>query len=295
MHAPLHNSLELILGEASPIEARVYARVARDSDNSMRLTGSIVGPECAYAHTLTSPVSFRARRGEQEIVAEALVPDPCFWTPEMPYLYRVNIDLEQGGRREHSDRLFGIRPLGAKGRDLIFASRRWVLRAVSQASAANQDLGVWRESEAAIRVAEPTAELCAAASKVGVLVVADLSGSSADYKEALARLSRWPAVGIAILPADVEIDPVLRRAAGTMLLGYEVQSARLAANHEAADLLFVKVDDMAPLAELARVWQKPLVAVRPVGQQPDLATARRSCELLQRDLTAVGDFAGYMV
>ena len=196
MHAPLHNSLELILGEASPIEARVYARVARDSDNSMRLTGLIVGPECAYAHTLTSTVSFRPRRGEREIMAEALVPDPCFWTPETPYLYRVNIDLEHGGCREHAERLFGIRPLGAKGRDLIFASRRWVLRGVSQAAAPNQDLGVWRESEAAIRVAEPTEELCAAASQIGVLVVADLSGSQADYQEALARLSRWPAVGI---------------------------------------------------------------------------------------------------
>jgi len=291
------DSLQLILGETSPVESHVHLRTdGFVGDASWSLSGSIAGPECMYAHTLSTTVALRARLSGARQVGEGLIPDPCYWTPEMPYLYRARVELRQGARISSQREIaFGIRPLGVQGRSLVFAGQRWVLRGVFQSEAPGVDLAAWHDAGAAMRATDPDDELCEAASRIGVLIVADLSRAQNGIESRLLRLSRWPAVGFAILPANVAVTAEVRRAAANMLLAYEVDALRSSADRANADVLLVNADEPQRFADLVRDAKQPAVAVRPAGRQADVAAPRKLCDRLQRDLAQIGDFAGYVV
>ena len=66
-----------------------------------------------------------------DIVAEAIAPDPCFWTPELPFLYGEEIVVSRGSEVVAKiERSLGIRRLGVRERSLLFDGKRFVLRAV---------------------------------------------------------------------------------------------------------------------------------------------------------------------
>ncbi len=115
------DALEVFFGDANPAEARVYARTA----NEKSITGQLTGPECEFAKTLPARIPFSPLAGNRGI-SEAIIPDPCFWTPELPFLYRAQLDV--GGDR--TERIIGIRRFGVRDRHLHFDGKRFVLRAV---------------------------------------------------------------------------------------------------------------------------------------------------------------------
>src|SRR3954471_17984228 len=90
-------SLELFFGDANPAETRVYARCATGSlkagQQRPQITGILTGPFCEYAQTLAATIPFVDAGPGKSSLAQAIVPDPCFWTPELPYLYRAHLEL----------------------------------------------------------------------------------------------------------------------------------------------------------------------------------------------------------
>ncbi len=128
-------NLEVFSGAADPAEARVYAVTSNtDSnlvENGWQLSGHLVGPQCDFAHTLPARIPFRAERSSNS-VAEAIVPDPCFWTPELPFLYRAELNLQQGERAaSRHTQTIGIRRFGNRGSAFYFDTKRFVLRGVN--------------------------------------------------------------------------------------------------------------------------------------------------------------------
>src|SRR4029077_16217650 len=98
-----------------------------------------------YAKTLQATYSFVDRGIGNSLLAEAIVPEPCFWTPEMPQLYQADVQLRRGGEMlAHASRIFGVRRLGAQRRKLVFDGKGWVLRAVSRDEALTMELSQWR-------------------------------------------------------------------------------------------------------------------------------------------------------
>ena len=92
--------LEVFFGEVHPAAARVYASLQTDDlPRNCALSGSIRGPFCRYASTLQSSASLVSRSHNGGLLAEAVLPDPCFWTPDLPHLYRVQVELAAGQRR----------------------------------------------------------------------------------------------------------------------------------------------------------------------------------------------------
>jgi hypothetical protein len=77
------------------MEAHVVARLPLEAQDPGRfqLGGRLVGPECERAHTLPTSAPFVARVVEGALLAEAVVVDPCFWTPDLPFLYRAKLEL----------------------------------------------------------------------------------------------------------------------------------------------------------------------------------------------------------
>ena len=304
--------LQIFFGDCSAAEARVYALLPADAAPAgCTLSGVVIGPQCALAHTLdaTAPLIDRGlatERAPATLVAEALIADPCFWSPDLPMLYKVRVELRRAGERlaavEHS---LGIRPLGTRGRRLLFGGRPYVLRGVLREGPPESSLPDWREATTALVVDTPEDNLCREASRQGVLLVAWLRQEGLERSPAqlaapeltatVRRLGRWPAVVVAVFEGATRIDAGLRSAARNLLFAQYFGPGETVEPAAWADLVLCEDADATALAVRAAPCPKPVVAVRRAGACSSVAAARNECDLLQRDLAGRGDFAAYIV
>jgi hypothetical protein len=208
----------------------------------------------------------------------------------MPQLYLAAVELRRGDVvLARAERTFGLRTLGAAGRNLIYDGKRWVLRGLYRDEAGTTGLNEWHQADTAMVVAGPDDRLCREASRVGVLIVAELD--TAEPGE-IRRLSRHPAVGLVSLPADATVD--LGGWGHNMLLAARVVKDESWSAPEWADIAIVDAND---IDDAIRVAKLPVIAVRR-DREPlaTVAAGRAHCDRLQRDLAGRGgDFAGYIV
>jgi hypothetical protein len=301
----LGDRVDIFFGAASPAEARIYARLELSADETAagyRLIGRVVGPECAFSHTLPARMPMMDRSDGKQLLVEAVVPDPCFWTPELPFLYRVQIELRRGGETiEKSERLIGIRRFGVRDRALNFDGKRFVLRGVQPKfqisdfeSQILDSAAFLRETWTALVVANPDDELCESASRNGLVVMADLNKTSSIGKE-ICRLAKWPAVAVAIVDGDAMLLAESREAARNLVLAQAVASRESMRLADWAQVAVVEVAALSAFAQKIVGCNLPIVAYRPELSPVTIETARAACDRLQRDLAPYGDFAGYIV
>ena len=290
------NAPEVFFGRTTPAEARVYVRMPRlQAGDNVQLAGTIIGPECRFAHTLPTTIQLRDRGPGDTLLAEAVVPDPCCWTPELPFVYQARIELRRDGQiLQQHEQLFGIRRLGVRGRDLFLEGKRWVLRAVRREHVQGLDVSSWREASAAMIVGSPGEALCEQASLAGVLLVAELQGMVESITAELVRLARWPAVGIAIIDAMAPLAADIRRRVPNLILSTR-QSGDDAHVDEWAHLYFCDATELPGIQKLLVNSNKPIVAERLLPAATTLTAARAQCDRLQAELAEVSDFAGYVV
>jgi hypothetical protein len=228
-------------------------------------------------------------------LAEALVPEPCFWALQMPHLYQVSIELRSGETViARCQRIFGIRKLGASRNNLIYGGKRWVLRAVRATSLPSVDLEAIHASETALVVKSPRDSLLDRASRLGVLLIVEVDHHDADE---LARLARWPAVAIVVLPAECEFV-----AQGNLLFAARVwMPAKDYRLPSWAQLAVLCVEPKEELAHHLALLDVPVIADQGgTSHYQSVTVARAQCDLLQRELAgrtefAGRDFAGYIV
>jgi hypothetical protein len=261
-------------------ESVAQVRVA--ASGAARWSGQLRGPYCRHARTLPTAHAFDAD-------GAATVVDPCYWTPRLPFTYRVELQCQQGESPTATETFqWGLRRCETQRGDLRLDGRRYVIRAIENRTPDVAALPAWRGSEASLLVRNPSDELCREASELGVLVVADLGGASEPAAEVL-RLVRHPAVHVVVLPADAAPAAA---ACGDVLpacaLGSDDASipswARLVFCEEAA----------VARAQQATAGRLPIL-VRRCGAAATPTVPREDCDRLQRDLAARGQFAGYLV
>ncbi|MBW3600647.1 MAG: hypothetical protein KY475_25715 [Planctomycetes bacterium] len=287
------DSLQVFYGEATAARARVYARVPLPPEGEgWRLSGTITGPHSSLGNTLPATVRLRDRGPGPTLLAEAALPDPCFWSPKMPALYEVELELldPSGEVREIAVRSLGIRALGVRGRSLLLEGKRWVLRGVHRRHDTNAPLEAWREF-AAMLVESPDEQLCREASRQGVWLVAVISGNSREVEAELRRLSQSAAVAIAVVDCRGEVDEKIAAAAPNILLAQWANGSRPAAW---ANVTFATIASPEDFGRRFADAEIPIVAVRS-ADAADLHEARAGCDALQRDLAPYGDFAGYVM
>ncbi|MBX7072374.1 MAG: hypothetical protein K1X71_04450 [Pirellulales bacterium] len=269
----------VFFGRLSTTEARVYVELPEAAAGAS-LHGMVVGPRSRYAKTLPARLPLRPVKATAGLLAEAFVPDPCFWSADSPYLYDVEIELIQDGAViEQATRLLGLRPLGASGRQLRYEGKNWVLRVAGSLDAFEfSDL---HEQELAVVATHPDDQFCRECSEAGVLIVADLDGGLAIDQE-LERLARWPAVGLAYMvnPEEVPADP--RVHARNILLLHRVSDDPRALPW--ADAVCVRVDELSALPAALVQMEKPVIAWRPSGERVGAIENRRAVDRLQRDV-----------
>ncbi len=290
--AEFDQQLEVFFGRTSDAVAYVYARLTGvPADGSWQLSGSLTGPVCRYAETLPARSLLVDRGPGASLLAAAAVPEPCFWSPEMPHLYDVEVELRHEGKvLATAQRLFGFRNLGAAGGKLIYDAKRWVLRAVAADEAAASKLDDWRESSTAMLVANPSDALCEAASRAGVLLVTEVSRAG---RADLLSLARWPAVGIVVLPDNVSETADSR--GHNLLLAKRFAAGTTIAPMQSVGAAFVEITTTDELPPVEASRGVAMVACRRGGPFADVAEGRAACDRLQRDLAGKGDWSGYIV
>jgi hypothetical protein len=307
----LGERLEVFFGASDPAQARIYAQLQlpdalRFDEAGLRLNGRLIGPECEFAHTLPARIPIIHRDASQmTLLAEAIVPDPCFWTPELPFLYRAEIQLQRGDELLASwQRTVGIRRLGARGRFLFFEGKRFVLRGIFndgersnlETTLANQ-AEFFRQTWTALVVPNPNSRFCQFSARRGILLVADLRDTVANDATSLTtiiqQLAQAPAVGVAVLPNDPSVAAI-RQHLRNLLLAQFCSANESLAIAPWADLLFVEVSDLADFLQKTAHGNLPIVAVRRDHGSNSVEQSRAACDRLQSDLAKFGDFAGYV-
>ncbi len=86
------------------VEAEIQIKVSPEfiSDRT-EARGRVVGPRCTRASTIeiAYPLREQSRRLEPgpEIVLRAIIPEPCLWDEESPFLYQCVVELREQGQR----------------------------------------------------------------------------------------------------------------------------------------------------------------------------------------------------
>ena len=217
--------------------------------------------------------------------------------PAMPHLYQADIQLLDGDRVvARASRPFGLRPLGALGRKLLFDGKRWVLRGIFADEVAERGLDAWRLAGATLLARNPGNHLCAEASRLGVLIVAELDASETSE---IRRLAHWPAVGLIVLPKSFAAGA--DHGARNVLLAERFAAHEPIRPQEWAQVAFCELGEAPDLADRIDGANAPIVALRPSGPLSTVAQGRALCDQLQGELagrrnrSGALDLSGYIV
>jgi hypothetical protein len=271
----LNEQLEIFTHRAS--ESEVLVELGDVPGIEVR-SFQLCGPRCERAHTL--PATFQANQS-----GTLLVTDPCYWTPQLPFLYDVELSLQLAdGTTTTWKHTVGLRRWEIDGRNLFRERRRIVLRAVAVAEFDVADLAAAVEAEMALVVLDPSEAFLQRASELGVPIVADLRGLSPS----LTSYTWQPSVVLVLLdkatpkPHAIKTASVARPACG------------FAANTW-PDAITIELSNSERPPAWAATCEKPLIAIRRQGAYAELAEARRACDQLQADLAPQFNLAGYFV
>jgi hypothetical protein len=288
---PSADDWQVFHGEASPAAARIYVRMRLPSPPAVdRLRGEITGPFSRYARTLPATTRIDAVVRSQDVLAETVLIDPCFWTPGLPYLYRVRLSLESSGQALwNEERTFGIRRLGVRGRQFVLEGKAWVLRGGMVHDTTRFDWDAWREQELAAFVREPEEAFCAEADQRGVLLAARVAVPETPSEALLHRWQRHPSVGLVVVPAEAANHAQFADAPSNWIIASDVDGREQPPPW--ADALVCKASFLEQASSVAR----PVIVVRSASRPIAAAAIRSECDRLQRDLAGQSQFSGYLV
>lgn len=305
MNNLLSQHMELFFGECTAAVGRIYARLPVEAVaggvqpiEHFRLSGTIAGPQSRYAHTLSATIPLTARASNDAWLLEGAVPDPCFWTPDEPYLYRVAIqfgDATSGGTyAEQAAFAFGFRPLGARGNSLYLAGKRWVPRGWVTSSVDLPMLVDAHQSMVALAAINGWSDSpLTEAATVGALAVQLVSHTTDAAQLHATKLGHCPAVGLVAFDAE-QVSPDPRYKYGNAVVAQWLRQPPRWQVAPWAQAVVVELGDVNALAA-ARQLRLPVFVYRPAANVHQAGQARAACDQLQRETAQHGDFAGYFV
>ena len=262
------------------------------------VSGVLRGPMCQYARTL--PAAYQSAVDATGQVTFA-VPEPCYWTPELPFLYRLTLEWKgAGGTAAPFDRTVGLRGLYCRRRDLMLESKRFVLRGGRANRLDIEELPLARKAETALVVDDPSDELCEAASLKGVLLLADLRSVGELWLRRVEEFAWMPAVAMALVSAEQLRAAVDGRDGVKVAIDVPVAqvvdcSAPASVLHEAANVVAMELAMGERPPDWIAAYGKPVLAMCRGGAEGDYREMRASCDRLQAELAPEFDLAGYFV
>ena len=295
MPGSLLDNLDVFYGELTPARATVYARLeGLENTAGLTLSGFIRGPRCFYSTTLLSTYPLADAGPGPSLLAKALVPDPCYWSPETPNIYDVTVELRRGKDVITSEvRQIGFKPLGISGRFFTWEGKPWVLRGVTAKPTTEVDLNEWRNNSAALVGSGLSDEELQEASVKGVLCFC-LGRVDSSENESLIeakRFAKYPAVAIA--NACLPTQNVQRLMPNVITTFKSILSGEAEPIRQGIPVYRPYLPKKP--AERVTSVRIPLIVCRLEESTLSVAEARSACDKLQAELAPIDQFAGYIV
>jgi len=290
------SDLDIFYGELTVNRACIYARLPRPADDAgLRLTGSVTGPRCLGAHTLPTTAHFFDLGAGPTLLSRAWVIDPSYWSPDVPSIYDVQVDLRRGAQVVATARReLGFKALGARDRHFVLQGKHWVVRGVCASSATALLPREWHAASAAYVTDDMDARL-AEASQRGAMAIVELRGQADQLVGRLRILAMFPAAIMAVIHAQVPRQFGMKGVAPNLLLAQPLDPIREFVVQPWAHAIWAESHDLSVLKDLQATSDRPLIAVRRLTTPLAVDQARAACDELQRDLAPIGQFAGYVV
>ncbi|HMO83962.1 MAG TPA: hypothetical protein PKC18_03480 [Lacipirellulaceae bacterium] len=264
-------------------------------DDVASVAGTLEGPYCIAARTLPTTFSLRDARvaAEGEECWGVQIVDPCYWTPRLPFIYRLRAQIAwKSGQREDWEQSVALRRFEARGQSFYWDRKRVVLRGALLPNGALSALDEADRCGATLIVPNPSFEFCEHATRRGVSVIADLREAGRKLLHEMRQLAWQGAVLAAIVDANqlesaADID-------GPMLIEWvHLDSGPVRMADDGRRPMIVSLEPgRTPPAELA-VVHRPMIAVSHRARSRTVAEARDSCDNLQAELAPAFDLAGY--
>jgi hypothetical protein len=294
------SQLDVFYGDLTANRAYIYARLpCSGADQEYSLVGQVRGPRCELAQTLPATSPLVDLGPGPTLLARATIPDPCYWSADLPAIYDVTVNILRGTEIVGTERCeIGLRNLGVRGRYLAVEGKRWVLRGVHLGSTPSTHPDQWHAALGMLIVPAKHAErdnLLARASSGGALAAVVADQQATDVPSLLRQLARFPAVCLVVVRGNLPSDFRLTEHAPNLLLAQAIGQGDPLELAPWAQLAWVQADDPRLLTCVAALAEVPVVAVRPLVTPLPLGTARAACDKLQRDLAPNGQYAGYVV
>ena len=287
----MHDQISLIVADRTENHARILLSV-REGSGIAEITGTVRGPYSEFAKTLTADFPLKPTA---TVTVEALIVEPCYWTPHMPFWYdfRLQLRLSDGTQREEIHRA-GIRRLFCEGRNIRLESKRIVLRGLRHNSPTEDDLRLARKCETALLVNDPTPEFFLAANRLGVPLVVDLSEHQSIETKVFHRLDWSPAVMLVLMNLEQLTSSAIdfvrtRQCFVAAYVDGEIQQPNIK-----CDAFAVQLTSGERPPEWLAHCNKPVIVIRK-DTASEIASARTSCDRLQAELAPEFDLAGYFV
>ena len=283
-------------GDVNSIAAELFMQAYDPSINI--LSGQVSGPFCSLAHTLSSRHDLVSCGEKGKKFFKVVLPDPCFWSPGAPYLYKADIEICVDSKQKLSHSLtLGIRPLTIRGHSFFYAGRRHVMRIVDVPQLVdktkNQELvlDACLDTGAVLLVRDLQESMCEQATDKGVLLAVKIANT--NPKHVLSELEKyacWPAVGLAILPKDLILDTVLPPSISSLIRAVEYQSGE-----NIPPWAQVLISNQSMLEkDMPEEKKRPQMVCCSVDPGESVNAARRACDDLQRRTVAWPQLAGYI-
>jgi hypothetical protein len=293
------NKLQVSLQSA--FDSRAVLELAGITPDAVpTFSAALYGPTCAYARTLPTHYSAAAplASGPGESRTEILLPDPCYWTPALPFLYDLDVRWRDPAGKEHQDRrTIGLRRLTARKASLYWEGQRIVLRGARLKALKSEILPEARAAEVALIVPNPSDEHCNRADLHGIPLVADLRESDEEF-ENLLRLANHPSVALLLIDGG-QIYPcdLPRLPPGTLLAAaiYPDDDPAFTAQTppDWCNVIGVELQPGTRPPSWIADCGKPAIAMAAAGTYADFHAARVACDHLQAALAPEFDLAGY--
>lgn len=284
--------LDFFTAQINPKQARLLVRISGvTSATGWQLTGEVYGPFCARSETLPARFTLRDAGPGESLLAMTCVVDPVFWTPELPATYRVRVQLTHPDSPPREvTHTFGLRWLQVHGDAFFQQNRRIIVRGGWVSPGMNIDSS-W--SQVAVVATSPTADALAATTNNGVVVLlATNERDPAKLNRELRSAAQYPAVTMAILPAEAPVTPQLCQAVPNLILAAKVDHPDQVPAW--AEAIVAAVDEPALFAVRWQQEQRPLVALGS-GDVSSPARIYEHCDRLRRQLAPWRQCAGYLI
>ena len=280
---------------------QVYARLSANVDlqpywqAGWRIHGQLYGPHCSRSHTLPAKYSFIDQGSGTTLVARVNLPDPCFWSAEIPAIYQVTLQLTGPGHPIKKEASFGMRSIPIKGRKFFWNTEPWIVKATSANQLSDWTADQCREQSLALIVDRIEESLLEQASQLGTWVIAIVQGDQTAICQQLVELARWPAVCMAVVDGTPSDSDALKSAAPNLILGQWIRQQDDLPSADWSQFIFSDFTTAEDFSRCLEGCSLPVVAVRSGNAMDSPSEALQACQDLEKDLAETEELAGYVI